>query len=105
MTTLSSHNTCHYCELPHRLVEAGGLWYCPNVLCRGPGASSLRTQLKSYRDHGNGYSVDPRELYTWGVRKAGELEQADPVLAEYILKSSVYWLKLANEEELQCSTP
>jgi hypothetical protein len=55
--------TCFYCGLTHHLVEAGGVHYCPNRLCTGPGSWSHRKDLKSYKElDGGGYTVDPREV-------------------------------------------
>lgn len=41
--------TCYYCGLFSSSVEAGGIWHCPNLLCRGPGAAWFRATLSSYR--------------------------------------------------------
>lgn len=44
---------CHYCQLTHKEVEAGGLYYCPNPACLGPGAAPWRRMLPSYREIGH----------------------------------------------------
>ena len=54
--------TCHYCGLTHMNVEAGGIYYCPNRLCTGPGAWSHRKDMKSYKNLDDGYTVDPQEV-------------------------------------------
>lgn len=54
---------CYYCGLNHKTVEAGGIYYCPNALCQGPGAAHFRSQLKSYCevDGGGKHTVDHEE--------------------------------------------
>lgn len=45
---------CFYCGLEDDKVEAGGVWYCPNPLCTGPGVTNwFASKLKSYRDMGS----------------------------------------------------
>lgn len=34
--------TCYYCGLTDRTVECAGIYYCPNVLCDGPGGAYHR---------------------------------------------------------------
>ena len=59
---LADHYTCHYCKLAHRKVEAGGMWFCPNVSCAGPGNHGARKQLVSYHENANGsHSVDNQD--------------------------------------------
>lgn len=54
---------CYYCGLVHAKVEAGGVYYCPNRLCIGPGAWSHRKGLKSYQElTDGGYTVDPQDV-------------------------------------------
>lgn len=52
---------CFYCGLRDGKVEAGGIWYCPNGHCPGPGGAWFRAKLKSYRDDGSGHTVDGDE--------------------------------------------
>lgn len=40
------HQTCHYCELTHPHVEAGGVYHCPNPLCPGCGAAYWRLRAR-----------------------------------------------------------
>ena len=39
---------CCYCRIEDKTVEAGGIWYCPNPLCSGPGGHWFRCDLDSY---------------------------------------------------------
>lgn len=57
-----SGTTCHYCGLQHERVEAGGVYYCPNRLCTGPGAWSHRKDLPSYKEDDQGYTIDAIEV-------------------------------------------
>lgn len=43
---------CYYCGLENDRVEAGGVWYCPNRFCQGPGAFWLRTKAGYHGDDG-----------------------------------------------------
>jgi hypothetical protein len=98
---LPKHYTCHYCDLTHKRVEAGGMWFCPNPACVGPGAAYWRSQhLKSYRDKGDQYTVDPKEMYHRGLEEALKLDETEPAIAAAIRRSSHYWLRQANEQEL-----
>lgn len=55
--------TCVGCGLHHKLVEAGGIWYCPNILCSATGNAHYRAKLKSYREEPDSkHSVD---WYDW----------------------------------------
>lgn len=40
----------YLCDLCHKLVEAGGMWHCPNSFCDGPGAGYFRSRLDSYME-------------------------------------------------------
>lgn len=54
--------TCFSCGLKHTSVEASGLWYCPNALCGGCGATWFRDKLDSFFDNEDGtHSVDEME--------------------------------------------
>jgi hypothetical protein len=88
---LGKHQTCHYCKLSHRHVEAGGLHSCPNRLCPGCGASGFREQmkLKSYKDvEGGKYTLDPVEL----VQYVRDNPHRYPEVGEYELKFVDFWL-------------
>jgi hypothetical protein len=59
---------CHYCKLKHKDVEAGGVYYCENPLCTGPGASWMRRSLASYKINDDGtHTVDAIELVSKGM--------------------------------------
>jgi len=61
------HFTCHYCGLHDENVECGGIYYCPNPLCLGPGAAYFRSKMKSYEESENGkHSVNPSEIIMFG---------------------------------------
>lgn len=54
---------CFYCKIDHERVEAEGIYYCPNPLCRGPGAAWFRRTLESYHEILDGrHTVDEKEL-------------------------------------------
>ena len=36
------YERCYYCKAVDHAVEAGGIWYCPNPLCPGPGGGHKR---------------------------------------------------------------
>lgn len=68
--------TCYYCGLYDERVEAGGVWYCPNPICQGPGGAWFRRQLKSYREvEGGRHTVDTEELIDAGERHLEELNE------------------------------
>lgn len=53
---------CFYCGLKDGRVECGGIYYCPNGLCDGPGSGWFNRTLKSYKDLGSsGYTIDHDE--------------------------------------------
>jgi hypothetical protein len=92
VSALASHFTCYYCRLEHKKVEAGGIHYCPNPLCTGPGASYVRSKLKSYRDVGNDrHTVDHAEMIAYGLERAAELDATDAPLAAHIRASVPKW--------------
>ena len=77
-TVHNNHKQCCYCHLEDKLVEAGGVFYCPNPLCVGPGGAWFRCDLGSFRpvdggrhsvetdeweDKGNAYLKERPELY------------------------------------------
>lgn len=55
---LEDHYTCYYCNLAHKKVEAGGMWYCPNIACKGPGGTYYRSKLKGTINKGSTSEVD-----------------------------------------------
>lgn len=78
---LSFTQVCCYCGLIHKDVEAGGVYYCPNVLCDGPGSFAFRSGLKSFRDLSEGrypglggYTVDEDEYVKEAVKFAKNME-------------------------------
>lgn len=57
-----SHLDCYYCGCHDKDVEAGGIWYCPNAFCDGPGSVWFNSRLKSYKEQGDKkYSIDRDE--------------------------------------------
>lgn len=89
---LASHYTCHYCQLTHRKVEAGGMWHCPNVLCTGPGAGYWRSTLLSYREvKGGRHTVDHEEARVRGLAHAYTIAATEPGIAAAIRASAKQW--------------
>jgi len=85
------HLTCYYCKLTHDLVEAGGIWHCPNPLCTGPGAAYWRSQCKSYKEvSGDRETVDPLEMVEFAMAKMAT--ETDAALKEHVLRSVARWL-------------
>jgi len=83
--------TCYYCGLLHDLVEAGGIYYCPNPLCKGPGGAPHRAKLKSYElIRGDKHTVDATEWITSGKQWAAETNDAAIIAAAE--KSAQYLL-------------
>ncbi len=60
------HLTCYSCGLRHELVEAGGVWHCPNPMCMMCGASWFKRSLKSYTEYKQHYAIDEDEWLTAG---------------------------------------
>jgi ribosomal protein L37AE/L43A len=58
------HLTCYYCGLKNDKTEAGGIYYCPNPRCIGPGGAWFRMRLKSYIEIDNRHTVDEEEWKT-----------------------------------------
>jgi len=58
---------CGFCKIKHKKVEAGGLWYCPNALCNGPGGQWFRRTLSSYEEdeYESTHIVDEKE---WKIK-------------------------------------
>ena len=87
--------TCFYCGLTHHLVEAGGVHYCPNRLCTGPGSWSHRKNLKSYTElKDGGYTVDPMEVLD-SVRAN---TQPDPIIWAAECKAVQKWMREAFDQ-------
>lgn len=87
-------NKCDYCGLIHSQVEAGGMYFCPNPICSGPGAHWSRASLESYTEDEQGHEVDNVEYLFEGLKKAYLTD--DPV----IIRSSIRCAKvLMNEWE------
>lgn len=85
---------CFYCGLQDGKVECGGIYYCPNGLCGGPGSAWFNSTLKSYKDlsregtHGR-YTVDSQErVQAWQKRcedqKAALEKKKEPELDFWI---------------------
>ena len=76
------HCTCYYCGLSHREVEAGGMWRCPNIACKGPGNANWRKEnLKSYVDKGHYHTVDLEE---WVKKIEEQYETLDEAIQEAV---------------------
>ena len=76
-TDLPDHFTCFYCGLADTKVEAGGIWWCPNFTCEGPGGHSHRRNLKSYVEHPDGtHTVDPKEWASAAEEKVCSMEES-----------------------------
>lgn len=64
----NTNETCFSCLLSHEKVEARGIWYCPNALCRGVGGTWFRKTLDSYKELSNyNYRVDENEWLEKGI--------------------------------------
>lgn len=84
--------TCYYCKLSHPSVEAGGVWYCPNVLCSGCGAQGWRRQhLASYREGPTNYTVDAEELVEKAKAWVDEMPYKERALIEATLAMIPHW--------------
>jgi hypothetical protein len=70
---------CYYCKLRDDRVEAGGVYFCPNPLCTGCGATPHRRKLKSYVEESNGHSIDMQELVDTYWPKIAELGADAPL--------------------------
>ena len=65
-------NTCFYCGHISQHVECQGMWYCPNLVCNGPGAGWFRSKLPSYKETGgvNGsHTVDFDEWHRFALEE------------------------------------
>ena len=90
-------NRCHYCELEHQNVEADGIWYCPNILCMGPGAAHWRHTLASYKESAGVHTVDPQEVLDRA--RAWLYDENDQVIADAVRKSIPRWQKMLEKKE------
>ena len=101
MSNTSENNieTCRYCGVSDRRVEASGMWYCPNVLCTSPGTLWFRSTLPSYKDLGNHeYSVNREELDTLGKEY---LKTKEPAIYAFLFPSNSVLLSFPNKRYLQ----
>ena len=74
--------TCTYCGLRHKSVEAGGQWYCPNPACRGCGTEWFNAKLASFEKTDRGYTIDDADSDTAALAYADTL--SDEPLAAHI---------------------
>lgn len=94
MSPFPASRTCYYCLLEDERVEAGGVYYCPNVLCTGPGPLGFRSRLKSFANIDDStYTLDTNELVAAARVHAESLPAEDHALAAHILASIPQWLK------------
>lgn len=78
---------CQSCKTKHDLVEAKGIYHCPNPLCRGSGGSFFRSTLESYQETDAHHErVDHTEWLTKGILKAVERQILDEDDIEALLK-------------------
>lgn len=92
---------CHYCGLVHQLVEAGGVYHCPNRLCTGPGAWRPRMKLSSYKEADGCYTVDPLEVLE-SVRANTSVDLAVWIAESKLVKR---WVRLAADDKSQQDFP
>jgi hypothetical protein len=64
--SLSEKPTCLSCGIKHSEVEANGVWFCPNALCKGMGALWFRSTLDSFKNHHLWHTVDENERLVKG---------------------------------------
>lgn len=57
---------CCGCGLVREDVECSGIYYCPNPVCTATGSYWNKTKLKSFKDEGGKYYVDPIEVVYLG---------------------------------------
>lgn len=50
-------NTCFACNLQDNLVEAGGIYHCPNPLCTGCGATYWKVENLKCKEFADGYEM------------------------------------------------
>lgn len=64
---------CFSCKLIHPEVEARGIWFCPNALCRGVGAVWFRATLDSFKENENfTHTIDEKEWLEKGRKHNAE---------------------------------
>jgi len=99
--------TCFYCGFKRDDVEAGGIWYCPNMLCSGPGSGGFRSTLKSYKEDKTGHTVDERDWIGAAFIKLYELD--DPELEQKVKESAMKMIlgedRQLDNEMLEGPTP
>ena len=84
---------CRSCALHHRLVECGGIYHCPNPLCRSCGADWFRSGRKSYTTDNKGRTlVDMTELVADGLRFILETRQ-DPEIRDAAFACGLRWIR------------
>jgi len=89
---LADWQECFYCKLRHKSVEGGGLWYCPNRLCSGPGPAGWRSTLPSYKSNEDAtYSLDPQEALIAAIAELKD--QKDEAIKKATLACVTKWLK------------
>ena len=89
---LPDHYTCYYCKLADEKVEAGGIWYCPNFTCSGPGAHTHRRKLSSYKENEDGtHTVDDEE---WISEAENLLETMKEIPLKEAIKAGIKRLKV-----------
>jgi hypothetical protein len=60
---------CYYCGLNSKKIECGGIFYCPNPRCSGPGGAWFRHQLPSFKENIDGthtVNEDQWDNYAYG---------------------------------------
>jgi hypothetical protein len=97
--------TCYYCDLEHPRVEAGGIYYCPNFLCTGPGGAPHRRKLASYAEGcypKSGHTVDEEEWQRAGLAHADTLDATDPPLAARIRQDVAVFPDIVERRRIGC---
>jgi len=100
--------TCYYCGLEHSEVEAGGIWFCPNFMCTGPGGCSHRAKLASYRQQYRPktcHTVDEEEWAAAGFLYADMLENTDPALAARIRQDAAAFPEIVERRRKKKQVP
>lgn len=59
---------CGACGCCSEKVEAGGIWHCPNPLCKGVGSAWFIRTLNSYRNDDDCESCDMKERLEKGLK-------------------------------------
>lgn len=77
---------CYYCHSDSEKVEAGGIYYCPNVFCTGPGNFSGRTRA-GYQTENDGEGEQSFEQLQLMIQNCLAAIEKDPRL-EYAVSLS-----------------